>query len=47
MPAVHLTAPELRAVLHALSLRTSDCPIVASARRQLQLALDCATRSGA
>jgi hypothetical protein len=47
MPAVHLTAPELRAVLHALSPRTRECPIVASARRQLQLALDRATRSRA
>jgi hypothetical protein len=47
MPAVHLTAPELRVVLQALAARTSACPLVASARRQLQLALERTQRSGA
>jgi len=45
MPAVHLTAPELRAALRALAVRTDGCPLVASVRSQLALALDRATRS--
>ena len=47
MPAVHLTSLELRVVLQALSGRRDDCPLVASARRQLQLALRRAQRSRA
>jgi hypothetical protein len=47
MPAVHLTVLELRVVVQALASRAGDCPLVDAARRQLQLALDRATRGRA
>jgi hypothetical protein len=39
MPAVHLTAPELRLVLQALATRTSPCPLVDGVARRVQLEL--------